>query len=122
MQHWEKLTFYQRDGFDIAVDKTWEDLHPSDLFEEGDVEDICQRIDRGDLDWFRLRVRVMVDGLELGRSMLGGCCYSDAREALTNGVVEDMISEAMDEARKQLRPLAQKFTMLAIKHSERVLA
>lgn len=122
MKHWEKLAFYQREGFDIAVDKTWEDLHPRDCFDTADADDICEKIDRGDLDWFTLRVRVLVDTHELSRNYLGGCCYEDAREVLTDGTAEDLIWDTMREAKQQLTDLAKKFTMLAIKHSERVLA
>jgi hypothetical protein len=117
MRHYDTLAEYDREGFRIIVDKTWEDIHPRDCFDEGDVDDICERIDRGDLDWFMLRVRVLVDDVELGTHYLGGCCYEDAREVLTDGIAEDSIWDAMHEAKQRLTTLAQKFTMMAIKHS-----
>jgi hypothetical protein len=117
MQYYDELARYDRGGFEIIVDKTWENLHPRDLFEMGDVEEICRKIDQGDLDWFMLRVRVLVDGMELGDHYLGGCCYEDAKTVLTDGTAEDCIYAAMEEAKNRLTTLAQKFTMLAIKHS-----
>jgi hypothetical protein len=120
MQHWEQLAELDRGGFRIIVDKTWDDVHPRDCFEEADVEEICDKIDRGIYEWFVLRVRVFVDDIELSREFLGGCCYEDAREVLTDGVGEDIIEQALYHARQQLTPLAQKFTMLAMKHSEGV--
>lgn len=116
MKHWDTLAEYDREGFKIIVDKTWEDMHPQDCFTE-DVKEICDKIDQGVYDWFQLRVRVFVDSYELGNAYLGGCCYEDARSVLTDGIAEDMIVDAMRDAQANLTPLAQKFTMLAIKHS-----
>ena len=101
-RHYEHLATYQRDGFEVIVDKTWEDIHPRDLFDDTcyDIDDMCRKIDRGDLDWFMLRVRALVDGHELGSAYVGGFLYEDAREVLTDGTAEDMIWEALAEARK----------------------
>ena len=119
MRYYDELAEFEREGFTVVVDKTWEDMHPSDLFDDtvSDITDLCERIDRGDLDWFMLRVRILVDGVELGDHYLGGCCYEDAKTVLTDGTAEDCIAEAMHQARARLTELAQKFTMLAIKHS-----
>ena len=105
MRHYDELAVYQRDGFEVIVDKTWEDIHPDQLFEREDVAEICDKIDRGVYDWFMLRVRVMLDGHELGSHYLGGCCYEDAREVLTDGTAEDCIYAAMEEARREARRL-----------------
>jgi hypothetical protein len=93
----------QRDGFEIIVDKSYEDLSPRDCFDDSvtDIEEIIKDIDRGHLDWFMLRVRALVDGHELGSSYVGGMLYEDPKEVLQDGVVEDMISEAVAEARKE---------------------
>jgi hypothetical protein len=119
MRHWETLLERDQDGFRIILDKTWEDTHPSDCFDDSayDIQDMCQKIDRGDLDWFMARARVLVDDLELGDACLGGLLYEDAREFLRDGMAEDLILDAVNEARGRLTNLAQKFTMLAIKHS-----
>lgn len=119
MRHWETLHEREQDGFQIIVDKTWEDCHPGDCFDdkEYDIADMCSRIDRGDLDWFMARARVMVDGLEIGDACIGGLLYEDARDFLRDGMGEDLILDALAEAQGRLTTLAKKFTMLAIKHS-----
>jgi hypothetical protein len=55
----------------------------------------------------------MVEGLELGSSYLGGMLYADAKECLTDGSAEDMIYEAMTEAKSQVYRLSKKFTELS---------
>lgn len=103
MRYYDTLATMQREGFDIVVDKTWEDLNPRDCFDESctDIEEIIRDIDRGHLDWFMLRVRALVDGHELGSAYLGGMLYEDPTECLTDGSAEDMIAEAIAEARKE---------------------
>lgn len=101
MRYYDTLATLDRDGFEIIVDKTWEDLNPRDLFEADDIEEIIKDIDRGHLDWFMLRVRALVDGHELGSAYLGGMLYEDPKEVLQDGVVEDMIYDAIQEARKE---------------------
>jgi hypothetical protein len=113
MRYYDTLAEYERDGFTIIVDKTWEDLHPSQCFEEEDVEEIVRKIDNGTYDWFMLRVRVLVEGLEMGSHYLGGCCYEDAREVLKDGTAEDCIGEALAEAKKDVYRLKQKFAELS---------
>lgn len=112
-RYYDELATYERDGFTVIVDKTYEDLHPRDCFEADDIDEICRKIDNGTYDWFMLRVRVMVEGLELGSSYLGGCLYADARDVLTDGVAEDFIDEALNEAKPKVYALKQKFAELS---------
>ena len=107
MRYYDELARYEREGFEIIVDKSWEDLNPRDCFDDtvSDVDEIIKDIDRGHLDWFMLRVRALVDGHELGSAYLGGMLYEDPTECLTDGSAEDMISEAIAEARKEARRL-----------------
>jgi hypothetical protein len=107
MRHYDELARFERDGFEIVVDKTWEDLSPRDCFDDSvtDIDEICRKIDSYDLDWFMLRVRALVDGHELGSSYVGGFLYEDARDVLKDGVAEDMIYEAIAEARKEAQRL-----------------
>lgn len=115
MRYYDQLAEFTREGFDIVVDKTYEDLHPRDCFDDTcyDIKEMCDKIDRGHLDWFMLRVRVLVDGLEVGNSYLGGCLYDDAREVLTDGTAEDLIEQALDEARAKVLSLSRKFAELS---------
>jgi hypothetical protein len=107
MHHWEELARYEREGFDIIVDKTWEDIDVADLFDDTccDIQDLRDKIDSYQLDWFMLRARVMLDGHELGSHIVGGFLYEDAREVLTDGMAEDLIYSAMEEAKLEARRL-----------------
>jgi len=124
MQHFDKLAEFEREGFTVIVDKTWEDIPLDHLFDTSidpdtgkpyyDVEDMARQIDRGDLDYFMLRVRAFVGGHELGSSIVGGFLYEDAREVLTDGTAEDLIWEAIEEAKKEVVKLADKFSIMAM--------
>ena len=115
MRYYDTLATMQRDGFEIIVDKTWEDIPLADLFDTSidpdtgrpyyDVEQMASDIDRGNLDYFMLRVRVLLQGHELGSSYVGGFLYEDASEVLRDGVAEDMIWEALCEAKLEARKL-----------------
>jgi hypothetical protein len=107
MRQYEEISTFTRDGFLIIVDKTYEDLSPRDCFDDtvSDIEQICRDIDSYKLDWFMLRVRVMLSGHELGSHYLGGCLYEDAKQVLTDGTVEDCLIEAMHEAKLEARRL-----------------
>jgi hypothetical protein len=115
MRDYYHLATYERDGFTVIVDKTWEDLSPRDCFDDEchDVKQICRDIDNCNLDWFMLRVRVMVEGLEMGSHYLGGCLYENAQDVLTDGTAEDCIGEALHEAKSQVYKYKQKFAELS---------
>jgi hypothetical protein len=52
---------------------------------------------------------VLVEGLELGSSYVGGCLYYDAREVLTDGLAENEIDVALAEAKTQVYRLSRVF-------------
>ena len=112
-RYYDTIAEFTRDGFDIVVDKTWEDINPRDHFEDDNMDEIIRKIDNGTYEWFMLRVRVLVEGLELGSAYLGGCLYEDPREVLTDGVAEDFIAEAMKEAKTKVYALSKKFAELS---------
>ncbi len=122
MRHFDELARYEREGFEIIVDKTWEDLHPRDCFDDSvtDIGQLCEQIDTGYYDWFMLRVRCLVDGHELAAEYLGGCCYENARDVLTDGVAEDIIWTAMNEAKQRAAALSQRLFMLSLRNSHTV--
>lgn len=107
MRHWDELLREQRGSFEVVVDKSWEDISPRDLFDDSitDIDEICRKIDSYDLDWFMLRARVLLDGHELGEHIVGGFLYEDAREVLKDGMAEDLIYQAMEEAKVEARRL-----------------
>jgi hypothetical protein len=109
MKYYDELATYEREGFTVIVDKTWEDLSPRDCFDDcHDVDEIIKDIERGHLDWFMLRVRAFVEGNELGSAYLGGMLYEEPKECLTDGTAEDMIYEALKEAKANVYPLMRK--------------
>ena len=114
MQYYDELARIERDGFEIVIDKTWEDLNPRDCFDDcvTDIDKLCKDIESGKLDWFMMRVRVFAEGLELSDSYVGGCLYEDAREALTDGLAEDLIFEALVEAKRRVYSVYKKFAEL----------
>ncbi len=122
MRHFDELARYEREGFEIIVDKTWEDMHPRDCFDDSvtDIGQLCEQIDTGYYDWFMLRVRCLVDGHELAAEYLGGCCYENARDVLTDGVAEDIIWTAMNEAKQRAAALSQRLFMLSLRNSHTV--
>ena len=114
-RYYDTIAEFSRDGYDIIVDKSWEDLDPKDLFDDSvsDIKQIYEDINSGSLDWFMLRVRVLVEGLELAEEFLGGCLYKDAREVLSDGTAEDLINTALDQAEARVYHLSRKFTELS---------
>jgi hypothetical protein len=115
MRDWTELLREQRMGFEVIVDKTWEDIPLDHLFDTSidpdtgkpyyDVKDMARKIDNCDLDYFMLRARVLLDGHELGEHIVGGFLYEDAREVLKDGMAEDLIYQAMSEAKTEARRL-----------------
>jgi hypothetical protein len=112
-QYYDTIAAFDRDGFTVIVDKTYEDFNPRDHFEADDIDEILRKIDNGTYEWFMLRVRVLVEELELGSHYLGGCLYEDARDVLTDGTAEDCIGEALKEAKSQVYRMKQKFAELS---------
>lgn len=114
-RYYDEIASFERDGFFIIVDKSYEDLNPRDCFDDtvSDIDEIIKDIERGHLDWFMLRVRAMVDGYELGTAYLGGCLYEDPKEVLSDGTADDLISEALIEAKRDVYRLYKKFQELS---------
>lgn len=109
MEHWFALKQYELDGFRVVVDKTPEMVHPRDLFDDScwDIDDMCRKIDSYDLDWFILRVRVYLAGVKLGCTSVGGLLYERADQVFEDGVAQDLVQEAIDQARHKLAELRQ---------------
>ena len=103
MRDYNELAQFQRLGFTVIVDTTWEDIDPWDQLSEcfDDRDQLYRDIENGKYDWFMLRVRAMLNGHELATKYLGGCLYEDAREVLTDGTVEDCLLEVLPEAKEE---------------------
>jgi len=113
-QHYVPIAQFTQGGFDIIVDKTWEDLNPRDHFEMDDVAEIERKIDNGTYDWFMLRVRVMLDGHEFGSDYLGGCLYEHAAEVMADGAAEQCVLTAIAEARTEVTRMKERLNAFAI--------
>ena len=117
-RYYDEIDSFERNGFTVIVDKSYEDLHPSDCFDDSvtDIKELCTDIERGKLDWFMLRVRIMVDEYELASEFLGGCLYENPRDVLTDGTVEDLISQAMITAKREVYRMYKKFQDISWEH------
>jgi len=102
MRDYTEIACIERNGLDIIVDRTYEDLNPYDHFEESDAAEICRKIDNGTYDWFMLRVRVLLAGHEFATTYLGGCLYEKPEDVMTDGVADDMIFTALNEAKEEI--------------------
>jgi hypothetical protein len=128
MRDWTELLREQRMGFEVIVDKTWEDIPLDHLFDTSidpdtgkpyyDVKDMARKIDRCDLDYFMLRARVLLDGHEMGQHIVGGFLYEDARETLKDGMAEDLIYQAMHEAKTEVLRLRERLTTVDLEAIE----
>jgi hypothetical protein len=79
---------------------------------------MARKIDNCDLDYFMLRARVLLDGHEMGSHVVGGFLYEDAREVLTDGMAEDLIYQAMSEAKTEVLRLRSKLAELDLEAIE----
>ena len=119
MRYWDELLREDRGDLEVVVDKSWEDIPVADLFDDSidpdtglpiyDIKEMERQINAGDLDWFMLRARVFVEGLEVGSSIVGGFLYADAREVLKDGTAEDLIYQAVEEAKPKFYRLSRVF-------------
>jgi len=124
MRHYTTLAEYERQGFNVVVDKTWEDLPLEDLFDTTtdpdtglpyyDVHKMYADIELGNLDYFMLRVRVFHEDLELACDYVGGFVYEDASEVLRDGTAESMISEAVAQAQQRVPTLIEGLCRLVV--------
>jgi hypothetical protein len=108
MRHyWETLGELKMDGFDVKIQKTWEEISPRDCFDDTvtDIEEICRKIDAYDLDWFMLRAVAYYKDIELGCNYVGGFLYENAEDVMKDGVAEDIAWEAVEEAKKAMETL-----------------
>ncbi len=101
----------QFEGFEINVYALPEDCDPEGQFASGDDEldkEVVRRIRNGDYKWFTAKVTASRDGIELGASYLGCCCYDTEVDLIAErDYFEDMRAEAVDNARAMLAKLAE---------------
>lgn len=106
MKYWNEIkTDGKFDTDKLKVQLSWEheDWSIRDAFdsEYDDVEDIIRKVDNYDMYWIMLRAQVKFDGVVIGESHLGGILidYPDNIVTEDSYTCEDLVSEAMDEAK-----------------------
>ena len=115
---YDEIDSFERDGFTIIVDKSYEDMDPKDCFDDEcfNIKEMYEDINSGRLDWFMLRVRVMVDEYEITSEYLGGCLYENPREVLTDGTVDDLVAQAMITAKREVYRMYKRFQDISWEH------
>ena len=108
MTDYYRVKNFKVDQFDVFVDWTYEDSSIRDLFdaEVSDIDDMVRRCSNGTDTHYIARVRVTYDGIEMGDATLGSCYAYDCspEDDINDGIggnLEDMIEEAVDEARTE---------------------
>lgn len=124
MRYWTHIETIERNGIEFVIDYTPEDMPLEGSFDDSidpdtgkpywDLKELYRKIEYGDLEWFVLRVRAMVDGHEFGTGYCGGMLYDTdkIRDVLTDGIAEDLIYEANKEAREAIVSLKSKLEAL----------
>lgn len=101
--HWELIHEESREGFDIHFYAAPETDDPRDHFD--DDGETARAIAEGRYEWFVARVTASKHGVELGADYLGGCAYETAGDFVGPGYYEDMVNEAIAQARNSLLAL-----------------
>ena len=97
-----------KDGFTIRFYACEEGLSIRDSFDlpEEDMQKLIEDIDSGNLNWFCAKVTASKNGIELASDYLGGCCYKNANEFLTNNdYYADMVDKVIIEAKEAIKKL-----------------
>lgn len=102
--YWEVANVETKDGFEIVLSITPEDMPPDwDETEEQRAKTL-RKIEDGTWAYFIARVEACKEGIALGTSYLGGCCYGSVQQFLKepDGYYQDMVHEVIEEARARI--------------------
>lgn len=115
MQHYYEMKRFEKDQFEVVVDRTYETLPIRDMFDDSchEIAELERKVNDGTYSWFILRVRVLLDGFELGSHHLGACMYEDPMEVFKDGTVDDAVYAAMKEATAAASDLRTKLNSLS---------
>ena len=109
MKYYETIHTEEIQGFNIVFSITHEDSHPKDCFdyEEEEMRELCDKIDRGDYSWFIARVEAHKNGVLLGTDYLGGCLYENPMHFVkqSSDYYSDMVENVINEAKNTLELL-----------------
>ena len=115
MRYYTTVKEFRYAEFDIIVDWTYEDCSVRDCFDETEEEfaEMERRLN-ADLDTHYIaRVRAMYDDVEMGSDTLGSCYARDCspEDDINDGIggyLEDMIEQAVDQARTEAVAMLQR--------------
>ena len=106
--YWENAHSEAREGFDIVLSVTPEDMLPDWDETEEERAETLRKINDGVWAYFVARVEARKEGIILGTAYLGGCCYDSVRQFVEEGdYYGDMVDEAMDEVWKLIAKLTE---------------
>jgi len=112
MNYWEPLHEEKAEGFDIITSIQPEIMHPSESFDSSSFADddglqkLIEAIDNGSLQWFVVRVQAFKNGILLASDYLGGNCYENPSDFITEGgYYEDMRWTVINEANEAIKTL-----------------
>jgi hypothetical protein len=115
MTHWYEAKKFKVDQFDMIVDWTYEDCAIRDCFDEevSDVAEMERRCEAYLDTHYVARVRAMYDGVEMGSAVIGSCYAYDCspEDDINDGIggyLEDMVDEAVDQARTEAVAMLQR--------------
>jgi len=115
MRNFTTVKEFKVDQFDIIVDWTYEDCSVRDCFDETEEEfaEMERRLEAYQDTHYIARVRAMYDGVEMGSATIGSCYARDCspEDDINDGIggyLEDMVDEAVDEARTEAVAMLQR--------------
>jgi hypothetical protein len=97
---WETAHKETRDGFEIVLSVTPEDMPPDWDETEEERAETLRKINDGVWVYFVARVEARKEGITLGTAYLGGCCYDSVAQFVKEdgdyygGMVDDAIIDA----------------------------
>ena len=116
--NWEHLGTEQQDGFEIQFSIAPEEMHPAESFDassfadEDGLEKLIEAIDNGNLYWFVARVQAFKHGILLATDYLGGNCYEDPLDFVSEGgYYDDMKWTVINEANQTIKTLTEGVTV-----------
>lgn len=107
MNYWEKINTVSKEGFDLELSVTWEDLPLNQIFDDEEANEIAIQLERGDLVYFVAKVEGYKKGIRLSAPSIGGNVYQSYSDFVGSYEHEALIEEALEEAKARLKELTE---------------
>ena len=106
MYTFETLELENKEGFNLTLSACEEHI-PIDetLLDESMLEETIKAVENYDLMYFCAKVTASKNGIELGSNYLGCCFEKELEDFKKSGYLEQMIEEAITEAKETLKEL-----------------